>query len=101
MRLASWEAYGEALREFILETAAPGSARRPGASWPHARRSWPTTRVVPRLADGIRGQEFNMGRYGPAQDYFREHPGVLTEVGLSNAQTQPDPELDQWKRSGF
>ena len=29
-----------------------------------------------------------MGQFGPAQDYFREHPEALGEIGLSNAQTQ-------------
>ena len=56
---------------------------------------------VPRLADAIRGQEFNMGRYGPAQDYFQDHPGILNEVGLSNAQTSQILNWINGKRRGF
>jgi hypothetical protein len=29
-----------------------------------------------------------LGQFEPAQSYFREHPGVLEEIGLSNAQSR-------------
>ena len=83
--LASWEAYGEALQEFVLKAAAPETPGGLTIPEPTAEDlSYET--LVPRLADGIRGQEFSMGGYGPAQDYFRDHPGIPNEVGLSNAQ---------------
>jgi len=85
--LSSWGAYGKALRDFILEAAAGGTSGRvdlPGLSQEELAQDL----VIPRLAAGIRGQQFNMGQFGPAQDYFREHPGILGEIGLSNAQTQ-------------
>ncbi|MFH1762996.1 MAG: M28 family peptidase [Gemmatimonadota bacterium] len=85
--LASWEAYGDALRGFILRTAAPATSGGLALSEPDAEDlAW--DRVAPRLAAGIRGLEFNMGQFGPAQAYFRTHPGALEEIGLSNAQTQ-------------
>jgi hypothetical protein len=83
--LSSWDAYGESLEAFILEAADPGSGRIeiPGPS----REDRAFDQVVPRLGDGIRGQVFSMGNYEPAQNYFREHPGLLGEIGLSNGQT--------------
>lgn len=85
--VASWGAYGDALRDFILRTAAPessGGLELPGPS----AEDLAYDRTIPRLAEGIRGQEFNLGQFEPAQSYFREHPGVLDEIGLSNAQTR-------------
>ncbi len=29
-----------------------------------------------------------MGRFDRAQSYFQEHPGILAELGITNAQTQ-------------
>lgn len=85
--LASWEAYGNALRGFILRTAAPAISGGLVLSEPDAEDlAW--DRVAPRLAAGIRGREFNMGQFEPAEAYFRTHPGALAEIGLSNAQTQ-------------
>jgi hypothetical protein len=43
--------------------------------------------VVPRISEAVRGREFNMGRYEPAQRWFQEHPGALPELGLSRTQT--------------
>jgi hypothetical protein len=85
--LATWGAYGDGLRDFILKTAAPetpGGLELPGPSVEELAHD----RVIPHLAEGIRGQEFNLGRFEPAQIYFRENPGALAEIGLSNAQTQ-------------
>ena len=44
-------------------------------------------RLVPRLADGIRGQEFNLGRFGGMLAFNREHPQALADLGLSRSQT--------------
>ena len=85
--LASWDAYGEALAGFILETGSlggEGSLRIPEIT----AEEQAFDDIVPRLAAGIRGREFNMGQYDRAQEYFQEHPGVLGEVGLSNGQTR-------------
>jgi len=85
--LASWNAYGEALRSFILETAeveTPGRLELPGPS----AEDLAFGGVIPRLAPGIRGLETNLGRFEPAQEYFRAHPGVLEGIELGDAQTQ-------------
>ncbi len=85
--LATWGAYGDGLRDFILKTAAPeipGGLELSELSAEDLAHD----RVIPHLAEGIRGQEFNLGRFEPAQNYFRENPGALAEIGLSNAQTQ-------------
>ncbi len=84
--MESWADYRDALSAYILKVAArdtSGGLELPGPTAEDAGYD----RVIPRLAEEIRGQVFNMGQYGPAQDYFREHPGVLGEIGLSNAQT--------------
>ncbi len=84
--LESWSQYGEALRGFILQRAAPGvpgGFDLPGPT----REELAFDAVIPRLSDEVRGQEFNMGRFQPAQDYFQEHSGILDEIGLDNAQT--------------
>jgi aminopeptidase YwaD len=85
--LASWEAYGEGLRRFILQRAAPDVAGGLSLEGPSSS-DLAYDRMVPRLAPGIRGQEFNMGRFDRAQSYFQEHPGILAELGITNAQTQ-------------
>ena len=85
--LASWDAYGEALAGFILETGSlggEGSLRIPEIT----AEEQAFDDIVPRLAAGIRGREFNMGQYDRAQEYFQEHPGVVGEIGLSNGQTR-------------
>jgi hypothetical protein len=96
--MASWDAYGEALKAFLLEKAsAAGALQIPEPS----AAELAFERVVPRLAPGIRGQEFNMGRYDRAQAYFQENPGVLNEVGLSNGQTQQILNYVNGRRSVF
>jgi len=85
--VASWDAYGEALKAFLLETASAGGAGVLQIPDPSAAEL-AFDKVVPRLGPGIRGQEFNMGRYDRARSYFQEHPGILQDVGLSNGQTQ-------------
>jgi len=85
--VATWGEYGDGLRDFILKTAAPetpGGLKLPEVS----AEDLAYDRVVPHLAEGIRGKEFNLGRFEPARDYFREKSGALAEIGLSNAQTQ-------------
>ncbi len=84
--LESWGAYGDALRSFVLRRAAPGRAGGLQLPGPTAE-DLAFDRVVPHLSEEIRGQVFNMGGYQPAQDFFRDHPGILEEIGLSNAQT--------------
>jgi hypothetical protein len=84
--LSSWNRYGDALRSFILQRAAPGSPG--GMELPElTREELAFDDVVPHLSDEIRSREFNMGRYPPAQEYFREHPGILDEIGLSGGAT--------------
>ncbi|MBT8395662.1 MAG: M28 family peptidase [Gemmatimonadetes bacterium] len=90
--LASWGAYGDALRGFVLQAAAPGLAGGLSLPEPTSEEASHASRI-PRLAPGIRGQEFNMGRFQPAQDYFRDHPGILNEIGLTNAQTS---QISNW-----
>jgi hypothetical protein len=85
--LASWEAYGQALTSFLLTRAAPNlpeGLRLPAPTSEELSYG----QVVPRLAPGIRGVETSLGRYAPAQEYFRDHPDAMDETGLSNAQTQ-------------
>jgi hypothetical protein len=94
----SWQRYGDALRTFILQRAAPGTPQ--GLDLPE-----PTgdelafDGIVPHLSDAIRGREFNLGGYQPAQDYFRDHPGILEELGLSNAETSQIISYVNGKRS--
>jgi hypothetical protein len=83
--LSSWDAYGESLRAFILDAAEPGPGRIELPEPSREDRAY--DRVIPRLGEGIRSQVFSMGNYEPAQNYFRENPGVLGEIGLSNGQT--------------
>jgi hypothetical protein len=84
--IESWGKYGEVLRSFILQRAAPGMPG--GLEYPGPTREEVAFEgVIPRLSDEIRGREFNLGRFQPAQDYFRDHPGILDEIGLDNAQT--------------
>jgi hypothetical protein len=85
--LVAWDSYGEALTRFILETAAqdtPGGIELPEPS----QEELAFDLLIPRLAPGIRGRETSMGRFGPAQEYFQEDPAVISDIGLSNAQTQ-------------
>ena len=84
--MGSWKIYGDALRAFILENAASGTPG--GITLPRpTEEDLELERIVPRLADGIRGREFNLGQFGPAQDYFRDHPQALSDIGLANSQT--------------
>jgi len=85
--LERWEAYGEALRDFILVAGASEGQERVELPPPDPE-AMEYLEVVPHLAPGIRGQEFNLGRFPPAQAYFRDHPDELEEIGLSNAQTR-------------
>ena len=82
--IASWGRYGEALRTFILGRA--GLVNRPSSGVSEEEAA--AEGMIPRLAPGIRSREFSMGRYGPAQTYFQEHPGALEELGISRGQTQ-------------
>jgi hypothetical protein len=85
--VAAWDAYGEALEGFLLDAASPGGIgvlQIPGPS----AEELAYDDVVPSLAPGIRGQEFNLGQYDRAQAYFQENPGILNQVGLNNGQTR-------------
>jgi hypothetical protein len=82
----SWSRYGDALRNFVLQRAAPdlpGGLDLPGPT----AEELAFHEVVPHLSEEIRGREFNMGRFQPAQEYFRDHPGILAELALSNNET--------------
>jgi aminopeptidase YwaD len=80
-----WEAYGDAVRGFVLAASGgPGeSVQAPTLS----REERELDQLVPRLADGIRGQEFNLGRFGGMQAFSREHPQALAELDLGRNQT--------------
>jgi hypothetical protein len=84
--LARWAEYGEALRGFLLASAS----REAGGLMEPARPSAEEREyggVVPRLASGIRGQEFNLGRFPGMVSYLEENPRALEELGLSRNQT--------------
>jgi hypothetical protein len=84
--IESWSRYGDALRNFILRRAAPGLPEGLDLPGPTAEEL-AFHEVVPHLSDEVRGREFNMGRFAPAQEYFRAHPGSLEELGLGNDET--------------
>ena len=98
--LASWEAYGEALETFLLETASLDGQGVPRIPEP-SEAELAFDEMVPRLAPGIRGQEFNLGQYDRAQAYFQGHPEVMEEVGLSNNQTRQILNYVNGQRSVF
>ncbi|MGW8266215.1 MAG: hypothetical protein ACWGSQ_07590 [Longimicrobiales bacterium] len=84
--MARWDAYGEALRGFLLATAsaeAGGSLEPPRPSAEEREYE----RVVPMLAPGIRGQEFNLGRSEGMVSFLDENPRALQELGLNRNQT--------------
>jgi len=85
--VASWDAYGAALKSFLIETASAKAGRRIELPAPDPEDDR-YDRMIPRLADEIRGQVFNMGQYPPAQEYFEANPGALAESGLNSAQTR-------------
>jgi len=81
-----WGAYGEAMRGFILEAAALAKGEAVQAPTP-SQKEGEMDRLVPRLAEGIRGQEFSLGRFAGMQAFNREHPEALAELELSRGQT--------------
>jgi uncharacterized Ntn-hydrolase superfamily protein len=83
---ARWTEYGESLKDFILASASPGVGGPAMAPAP-TEEDLEYDRVVPRLAPGIRGQEFNLGRYGPMVAFLEEEPQAIQELGLSRNQT--------------
>jgi hypothetical protein len=85
--LASWAAYGQALQNFLVETASTRAGRGLELPAPEPEETR-FGRMIPRLADEIRGQVFNMGQYPPAQEFFQANPGILAESGLTTAQTR-------------
>ncbi len=84
-RLSEWGGYRAALELFLLQAAGargiPRAIPRPSA----AERA--AFNVTPDLAEGIRGQEFSLRDFGPMQEYQREHPGAIDELGMSPSQT--------------
>ena len=84
--LARWTEYGEALRGFILAAASP-EAGSPVEPPPPGAEEREFQGVVPRLAPGIRGQEFNLGRFEGMLSFLEENPRALPELGLSRSQT--------------
>ena len=84
--LIRWQEYGDALRGFILAAATPGSGAPARPPQPTAEeREYEA--VVPMLAPGIRGQEFNLGRFDRMQTFMEENPEAVQELGLSRGQT--------------
>lgn len=81
-----WTGYGDAMRDFVLHAAIAGGGE-PMLASSSTREERELERVVPRLADGIRGQEFNLGRFDRMVSFNREHPEALAELGLSRNQT--------------
>ena len=85
-RLSEWEGYREGLEHFFIQAAAARGIPLSGIPRPsEAERA--ARDVVPSLAEGIRGQEFSLKDFGPMQEYEREHPDALQELGLSQGQT--------------
>jgi len=84
--LARWSEYGEALRSFVL-SAAGGASGTPLTPPSPSREDQELDRMVPRIAAGIRGREFSLGRYDRMQTYMEEHPDAVEELGLSRSQT--------------
>jgi aminopeptidase YwaD len=76
-----WEEYGKALETFVLASAGAQGAPR------LSEREVEMDRLIPRLAPGIHGQEFSLGRFGRMQSYAEEHPDAVTQLGLSRNQT--------------
>jgi aminopeptidase YwaD len=76
-----WQEYGRALETFVLASAGADAVPTPSG------RETELDRVVPRLAPGIHGQEFSLGRFGRMQAYVQEHPDALDGLGLSRNQT--------------
>jgi len=81
-----WAGYGNAMREFLLHAFVTGGGDpRLGAS--SSMEDQEFDRVVPRLADGIRGQEFSLGQFDGMVSFSRTHPQAVSELGLSRVQT--------------
>jgi len=84
--LARWTAYGEALRGYFLAVASTQVGRSTEPPAPSAmEREY--EKVVPRLAPGIRGQEFNLGRFEGMVSFLEENPQAVSELGLNRTQT--------------
>ena len=81
-----WAGYGDAMREFLLHAFVTGGGE-PGLGASASGEELELDRVVPRLADGIRGQEFSLGQFEGMVSFSREHPQAVSELGLSRAQT--------------
>jgi aminopeptidase YwaD len=84
--MARWTEYGEALRGFILDAASPGIGGPAEAPAP-APEEPGYGRDVPRLAPGIRGQEFNLGGFDRMQAFLEGNPRAVQDLGLSRNQT--------------
>ena len=84
--LGRWAGYGDALKDFLL-SAAGGRSGSPATAPEPSEEELEFDGVIPRLAPGIRGQEFSLGRFDRAQAFFQENPGVLGDLNLSRNQT--------------
>jgi hypothetical protein len=85
--LEAWGAYRRSLRDFVMARAGlafPGEVSPPSLSPEEEAYG----RIVPELAEGIRGQEFSFGRYSPAQEYLEARPEALEEMGLGRVETR-------------
>ena len=96
--LTRWARYGEALEGFILAAAAPGAGGplEPPRLTAEEREF---EAVIPRIAPGIRGQEFSLGQFDRMQAFLREHPGAMEDIGLSRNQTTQVLNFVNGKRS--
>jgi hypothetical protein len=81
--LVRWEEYGRALRGFILASAGPGAGEGTRMSTGEGEFE----ERVPRIAAGIRGREFNLGRFDRMQTFLTEHPAAVDDLGLTRSQT--------------
>ncbi|MBM3293095.1 MAG: hypothetical protein FJY82_01080 [Candidatus Aminicenantes bacterium] len=89
-RLRQWELYGEGLKSQVMGYAAVRAKslglKPPSAPGPEALRA-KYSGAVPAFAPEVKGREFNLGRFGPYQQYLKDHPEALKAVGLTPAQT--------------
>jgi hypothetical protein len=86
-RLAEWEGYRKGLQAFLHQAAEVREV--PDLIIPEASAAdQETLNLIPALAKGIRGREFSLPDFEPMQQYEQGHPGVISELGLSQAQTE-------------
>jgi hypothetical protein len=81
--VAKWEAFGESLELFVRKAASANRAEPVSRPEPtDAERKHEG--VIPRLAPEVKGKVFYLSAWEPANRWFAEHPGVLSELGVSD-----------------